>query len=290
MKTGFIGLGAMGGPMARNLERAGWLTAAWNRTPERAREWIEDTGRIAASPREVAQRCELIVLSVSRDRDVLEMVETLAPALQAGAIVADTSTVGSRTAVQAADTLARRDAHFLDCPVSGGVEGARNATLVMMAGGAQEALERARPALSAIAANVVHIGPTGSGQAAKAVNQLMAAGINQAVTEALAFGETLGLDMQRVVETIAQGAAGNWFLGHRGKSMLQGRYAPGFKVALHQKDLEIVRVMAAEHGIALPLAEATRKDYARLMAEGHGDEDISALFRLKRREPDSRPG
>ncbi len=137
--------------------------------------------------------------------------------------------------------------------------------------------------MSKIADNVVHMGPTGSGQATKAVNQIMAAGINQAVTEALAFGEAMGLDMNKVIDVVGSGAAGNWFLSHRGKTMVAGSYAPGFKVALHHKDLEIIQRMARDRSRwPLSVVANTLADYEQLMHEGHGDEDISALYRLKK--------
>ena len=153
----------------------------------------------------------------------------------------------------------------------------------MMVGGDESVLDRARPTLEAIAANIAYIGPSGSGQACKAVNQLLAAGINQAVTEALAFGEVMGLDMDKVVDIVATGAAGNWFLDHRDKTMLAGNYAPGFKLALHHKDLAICQAMLQDACDAkLPMIEMTLIHYQRLMEQGFGDEDISALFRLKK--------
>ena len=154
----------------------------------------------------------------------------------------------------------------------------------MMVGGDEAILARVRPALNAIAANIVHIGPTGSGQASKAVNQIMVAGINQAVTEALAFGKGMGLPMDKVVDIVATGAAGNWFLEHRGKTMLAGSYEPGFKLALHHKDLSICQAMTKSLSEnALPIIEMTLIHYQKLMDEGYGDEDISALFRLKQK-------
>ena len=195
----------------------------------------------------------------------------------------DTSTVSSATARQAAEILAKTGVDFLDCPVSGGVEGAKNGTLAMMAGGDGGALARAEGTLGSIAATITLIGPTGSGQACKAVNQIMCAGINQAVTEALAFGEAMGLGMNKVVDVVAKGAAGNWFLDHRGKTMLVDDNATGFKLNLHHKDLTICKAMMQELGRgSLPLVDMTLRHYEQLMEQGYGDEDISALYRLKR--------
>jgi 3-hydroxyisobutyrate dehydrogenase len=281
MKTGVIGLGAMGAPIARNLHQAGYLAAVWNRSPDRAAQLHADTGvYIASSPADLATRCELVILSVSADADVLEVIDALRPGLRANAIVVDTSTVSRDTARAAAARL-RPDAVFLDAPVSGGIEGARNGTLAMMIGGDADVLARIRPVLDSIAGRVEHMGPVGAGQATKAVNQVMAAGINQAVSEALAFGAALGLPMDKVIEVLGSGAAGNWFLTHRGNTMTEGSYEPGFRVALHHKDLAICKQMAEQFGVALPVVEMTLIHYRRLMQAGFGDEDISALYREK---------
>ena len=284
MKTGVIGLGAMGSGMALNLYQAGHLHGVWNRTRSKAEEIAGQTGVLLfESPAELASECELILLCVSRDTDVLEVVEQVATMANPGSIVVDTSTVSSNTAKLAAVALAAKDVAFLDCPVSGGVEGARKGTLAMMVGGDPQVLARAEGTLSSIAATITLIGPTGSGQACKAVNQIMCAGINQAVTEALAFGEAMGLDMNKVVDVVAKGAAGNWFLDHRGKTMLADDNDTGFKLNLHHKDLTICMAMLKElDSVSLPLVDATLKQYEQLMEQGYGDEDISALYRLKR--------
>ena len=286
MKVGVIGLGAMGGHMALNFHKAGCLHSIWNRTPVKAEAIADKTGvKIAETPWQLAGECELIVTCVSRDNDVLEIMHSIATGIKPDTVIADTSTVNSETARQAAAIMQDKQAHFLDCPVSGGVEGARKGTLAMMVGGNETILDRVKPTLSAIAANIAYIGPAGSGQACKAVNQLMAAGINQAVTESLAFGLALGLDMDKVVDIVATGAAGNWFLDHRGKTMLAGKYNPGFKLSLHHKDLQICHDMLKNISEAsLPMIEMTLIHYQRLMDEGYGDEDISALFRLKKRQ------
>ncbi len=286
MQTGVIGLGAMGAYMAINFHKAGSLHRIWNRSREKAETIAKKTGvEIANSPEQLAKVCELIITCVSRDEDVLSVIERISTNIKPGTIVIDTSTVAADTAKKAAEILLKQGAHLLDCPVSGGVEGAKNGLLAMMVGGDKSALDRARPTLEAIAANIAYIGPTGSGQACKAVNQLMAAGINQAVTEALAFGEVMGLAMDRVVDIVASGAAGNWFLDHRGKTMLADSYAPGFKLELHHKDLGICQSMLKNTcDASLPMIEMTLIHYQRLMDEGHGGEDISALFRLKKKQ------
>jgi 3-hydroxyisobutyrate dehydrogenase len=286
MRVGVIGLGAMGANMARNLAKSDHLETVYNRTLSTAEILAKECAcSISMSPSELALQCELIILCVSRDADVLEMVNAIKEDINADTIVVDTSTVNSETAKQASTLLNKSNAHFLDCPVSGGVEGASNGTLAMMVGGDESILEKVRPTLESIAGNIVYIGSSGSGQATKAVNQIMAAGINQAVTEALAFGDAMGLPMDKVVDIVSTGAAANWFLDHRGKTMLAGTYEPGFKLALHHKDLEICKNMTETiSDNNLPIIEMTLIHYKRLMDKGYGDEDISVLFRLKKQQ------
>ncbi|MGD7035526.1 NAD(P)-dependent oxidoreductase [Methylotuvimicrobium buryatense] len=283
MKTGLIGLGAMGAGMARNLAKAGFLTGVYNRTADKTQALANELDvAVFDTPSELAAACEVILICVSRDEDVLEMVDAVAQTIKPGAIVVDMSTISSSTAKKAAEILSEKQVQFLDAPVSGGVEGAKKGTLAMMVGGSSETLEKIRPILASMATRILHMGPVGSGQATKAVNQIMAAGINQAVTEALAFGEAQGLPMDKVIEVVSGGAAGNWFLEHRGPTMMQGTFAPGFKLALHHKDLEICRAMAENADTPIPLAEMTLLNYAQLMDQGFGNEDISALYRLKK--------
>jgi len=284
MDIGFIGLGAMGLPMARNLHKAGLLVGVWNRTRSQAEALAGETGvAVAADPGELARRCDVVFTCVSADEDLAAVIDALLPGLSAGSTVVDTSTVSQAAARDAARRLAGVGADFLDAPMSGGVEGARQGTLAMMVGGDAGVLERVRPALDALSGRIAHMGPVGAGQAAKAVNQVMVAGINQAVSEALAFAEALGLPMDRVIETTSAGAAGNWFLSHRGATMTSGHFEPGFKVALHRKDLTICRDMAQAYGVSLPMVEMTLVHYRRLCDAGYGDEDISALFREKQK-------
>ena len=282
MRVGFVGLGAMGTSMARNLHRAQLLTAVWNRTAAKAQVLGAELGVAApATLAELARACEAIVLCVSADADVREVVAVLAPALSAGALVIDCSTVGAETARQAAALLAPRGADFLDCPVSGGVEGAREGTLAIMAGGSAAAFERALPVLAALGRTIAHFGPTGAGQAAKATNQIMCAGIIEAVAEAMAFARAQGLPLEKLVETLGKGAGSSWYFVHRAPNMVRGAYPAGFRVRLHAKDLGICHDMAARFGVALPVVERMLAEYAELVARGFGDEDISATFRLK---------
>ncbi len=283
MKVGMIGLGAMGIGMARNLAKAGFLSAVYNRTTAKA-QTLATQLQISCfdSPETLAAEVDVVLICVSADQDVLAIVNALSITIKPGTIVVDMSTVSRNTAEKAATLLGQRQALFLDAPVSGGVEGAKNGTLAMMVGGDSDVLVQVRPVLLAISNRIIHIGAIGSGQATKAVNQIMGAGINQAVTEALAFAKAQGLPMDKVIDVISGGASGNWFLQHRGASMIKGTFTPGFKLALHHKDLKICQEMAAQKHITIPLTEQTIADYSQLMAQGFGDEDISALYRLKR--------
>jgi 3-hydroxyisobutyrate dehydrogenase len=282
LKTGFIGLGAMGVGMSRNLHQAGLLSAVWNRTTDKATALGAETGAmVAATPAEVARTCDVVVLCVSADDDVLSLIEAILPAARPGLTVIDCSTVSSATARTAAERLAERGADFLDCPVSGGVEGARKGTLAIMCGGDESVLTHVKPVLAAMGPTIAHMGPTGYGQAAKATNQILCAGAIQAAADAMAFAKAEGLPLDRVIETLGKGAGGSWYFVNRAPFMARQSYPPGFRVRLHDKDLRICEDMAARHGVTLPTVEMTRRDYARLMSDGHGDEDISTLFRLR---------
>jgi 3-hydroxyisobutyrate dehydrogenase len=282
MKVGFIGLGAMGAPMAGHLHARGLLAVVGNRSGSKALTLAQSLGVGAARDANDFAGCDLVMLCVSEDADVLQNVGALASVLRAGAVVVDHSTVARDTALRAAALLAPQRIDFLDAPVSGGVEGARNGKLSIMVGGDAAVLERARPALDAYAARITHMGPQGAGQATKAVNQVLVAGIAQAVCEGLALGERLGLDAERLLPTLGAGAAGNWFLEKRGATMLRDEFKPGFKSAHLLKDLRIVQAMAQAAGIRHPVIDQSLADYAELVARGHGDEDTSALLRLKR--------
>ena len=280
--AGFIGLGAMGLPMARHLHAHGLLAAVGNRSAAKAQALAAELG--VAAPGTLAQlaaQCTRIAMCVTADADVLGCVAALRPGLRKDAIVIDHSTVAPETAQRAAALLAEVGAHFLDAPVSGGVEGAHNGKLSVMVGGDEAMLERARPLLECYAARITWMGSSGSGQATKAVNQVLVAGIAAAVCEGLALGAALGLAPERLLPTLAAGAAGNWFLDRRGASMLRGEFDVGFKLALLHKDLGIVQRIARGAGCDHSVIDKALVDYARLMAQGHGDEDISALIRLK---------
>ena len=283
LRVGFLGLGAMGAPMARNLHRAGLLQAVWNRSPDKAQALASELG-VAAPPSlsGFPQTLNAVVVCVSADGDVRSVIEGMAPGLAAGSLVIDCSTVSADTARWAESFLAPRGVKFLDAPVSGGVEGAQKGTLAIMCGGSAEAFAAAQPVLAAMGKTIEHFGPAGAGQATKATNQIMCAGIIRACAEAMAFAGAHQLPLDRVVSTLGAGAGSSWYFVHRAPNMVRGAYPAGFRVKLHAKDLGICRDMAAKLGVSLPVVDSMLAEYAELIAQGHGDEDISATHRLKK--------
>jgi 3-hydroxyisobutyrate dehydrogenase len=272
----------MGTHMARNLHRSGLLTGVWNRTAGRAAALAQELKCHAfASLAELAGNCEAVVICVSADDDLRAVVAGLDAGLSPNMIVIDCSTVGSATAREMHDHLAALGVGFLDCPVSGGVEGARNATLAIMAGGDESVFGRALPILEKLGKTVAYFGASGAGQAAKATNQIMCAGIIQAVGEAMAFAHAEGLPLERLIETLGKGAGSSWYFVNRAPFMANNHFPAGFRVRLHDKDLRICRDMAAKRGAVLPVVESTLHEYERLIEGGFGDEDISSIYRLK---------
>ncbi len=273
----------MGRPMAGHLAARGLLAVVGNRSIDKAETLASELGvRAAQSAKDFAD-CDVVALCVTADADVLANVDALAAVMQPGSVVIDHSTVSSATAQTAAARLAAKGIGFLDAPVSGGVEGAINGKLSIMVGGSAADLAKAQTALQAYGLRITHMGEVGTGQATKAVNQVLVAGIAHAVSEGLALGEKLGLDPERLLPTLGAGAAGSWFLEKRGPTMLRDEFKVGFKLALLHKDLKIVDAMAQAAGTRRDIIQKSLTDYAQLMAEGYGDDDISALIRLKRR-------
>lgn len=283
MKAGFIGLGAMGWHMAAHLARKELLGGVWNRTTGTAERFAREFGaRVAATPDELWKTCDVVVLCVTADEQVLGLIDRLAVPEGRGKLVVDTSTVARETAVEAARELAAAGARFVDAPITGGTEGAKNGTLTFMVGGHESDVARAAPLFRAMGSRSVHMGLVGAGQATKAVNQVVVAGIAQAVTEGVAFAEALRLPVDKVLEVVGSGAAGSWFMTNRGRNFIANEYPLGFKLALHLKDLYICRTMARTLGGKLPVTEATIPLYEQLKQQGYGDEDISTLYRANK--------
>ena len=281
----WIGLGALGAPMAHNLLQAGHALTVFNRTASSCEPLQAAGARVAGSPAEAAREAEALLLCVSDDRAaeaVLlgpEASEAAIHGLRPGALVIDCSTISPGTSRRLGAALAERDIRYVDAPVTGGTEGAKAGTLSVLVGGATEDLDRARPLLEILGGSITHFGPVGSGQEAKAVNQVLVAGSYAAVAEALQLAERLGLDRQQVVSALKSGAAGSWALEHRSAQMINDHYPLGFKLALHRKDLAIALEAAEAQQLELPVSRLVAAMEDSLLADGHGDLDVSVLAR-----------
>jgi 3-hydroxyisobutyrate dehydrogenase len=285
MRVGFVGLGTMGGAMAANLARAGFAVTAWNRTAGRAAE-LSDLGvALAPTAAAAAAASDLIVTMVSDTPDVeavLFGLDGVADGATRGSLVVDMSTISPSATRDFATRLAERGVAMLDAPVSGGSEGAKKGTLSIFVGGDAADLERARPVLTAMGTTITHLGPIGSGQAAKAVNQVILAGTYLGVAEGIVLAIKAGLDVEALVAALSGGAAQSWVLANRSGRMLANDYPLGFKVALHRKDLGIALQLARETGAALPVSAMVEALEAGLIGRDHGDEDMSAVARTIR--------
>jgi 3-hydroxyisobutyrate dehydrogenase len=281
-RLGFLGLGTMGAAMAGLLARAGYPLSVWNRTPGRATELVALGATEAGTPAAAAAAADVVVICVSDTPDVEAVLfgpNGVAEGAAPGSLVVDCSTIAPSGSRSFAARLAERGVAFVDAPVSGGSEGARNATLTIFVGGESTDVERARPILSVLGRTITHVGPVGAGQAVKAVNQVILAGAYLGVAEGIVLAMKAGLDVDQVVEALGGGAAQSWVLANRSGRMIANDYPLGFRVALHRKDLDIALAMARELGAVLPVSALAAQLEAGLIASGHADEDMSALAR-----------
>ena len=276
----WIGLGALGAPMAHNLLRAGHGLTVFNRTASSCEPLRAAGARVASSPADAAREAEVLLLCVSDDNaaEAVLLGEAI-HGLRPGSLVIDCSTISPATSRRLAAALAEQGIGYVDAPVTGGTEGAKAGTLSVLVGGELQDLERARPLLEILGGSITHFGPVGSGQDAKAVNQVLVAGSYAAVAEALQLAERLGLDRRQVVAALKGGAAGSWALEHRSTQMINDHYPLGFKLALHRKDLAIALEAAAAQQLELPVSRLVAAMEDALIADGHGELDVSALAR-----------
>jgi 3-hydroxyisobutyrate dehydrogenase len=284
-RIGFVGMGTMGAAMAANLRRAGYEVTVWNRTPGRAASVTALGAREAATPAEAAGDADIIVTCVSDTPDVEAVLfghQGIAEGLAAGSLVIDCSTISPSATSGFAARLAEAGIAFVDAPVSGGSEGARQATLTIFVGGEPAAVERARPVLEAMGKTITHFGPAGSGQAVKAVNQVVISGVYLAVAEGMVLAMRAGLDPEAVVSALGGGVAGSWILANRSGKMIRNDYPLGFRTSLHLKDLTIALELARTLGVTLPVTALAAQLEAGLVARGYGDEDMSNLARAIR--------
>ena len=281
-RIGMVGLGALGLPMAVNLQRAGYALQVHTRSRQAESDPALAGAQSCASAAAAADGADVLLLCVSDDaavNAVLFGTNGAATRLKPGSIVIDCSTISPKGAQDAAIALQQQGVRFLDAPVTGGTEGARAGTLTVLVGGDAEVLEQVRPLLEVIGGGIHHFGPVGSGQQVKAVNQVLVAGSYAAAAEAIALGQQLGLPMPAVVEALRQGAAGSWALSHRASAMLEGHYPLGFKLALHHKDLGIALEAAEAAHIDLPISSLVQRMEQQLMDAGYSDDDVAALHR-----------
>ena len=290
LSLGFVGLGAIGLPMAINLHRADFQMRVHtrSRSAEPSPE-LEGAAR-CSSPADASTGVDVLLLCVSDDAAVEEVLfgpNGAASQLSAGSVVLDFSTIAPATAQRCAERLAGQNVHYLDAPVTGGTEGAKRGSLTVLVGGASQPLERVRPILEAIGGSIHHFGSVGRGQQVKAVNQVLVAGSYAAVAEAISLGQRLDLPMPQVIDALKNGAAGSWALEHRSSAMLEGSYPLGFRLSLHRKDLGIALEASKAVQLDLPVTSLVEQLELDLINNGHGDEDVSALHRWNQTKQES---
>jgi 3-hydroxyisobutyrate dehydrogenase len=284
MKLAFLGLGVMGYPMAGHLAKAGHQVTVYNRTAAKAEAWVREYGgRSGASPAEAAKGAEIVFTCVGNDDDIRQVAmgaEGAFSGMAAGALLADHTTASADVARELAAHGRQKGLGFLDAPVSGGQAGAVNGKLTIMVGGDAQAFKRAEPVMAHYGRAVTLMGPAGSGQLTKMVNQICIAGLVQALAEGLNFAERAGLDPKQVVEVISKGAAQSWQMENRAHTMVEGKFDFGFAVDWMRKDLAICLAEARRNKAALPVTALVDQFYARIQERGGRRWDTSSLIHL----------
>ena len=286
-KAAFLGLGVMGYPMAGHLAAAGHEVSVFNRTAEKAENWVaQHGGRHAATPAEAAKDAEFVFACVGDDADIKAV--TVGPdgafsSMAEDAVFVDNTTASADIARELYQAARSQNMHFIDAPVSGGQAGAENGKLTVMCGGDAAAFARAEPLMACYGAKVTHMGDAGAGQLTKMVNQICIAGLVQGLSEALAFGRNAGLDMDKVLGVVSGGAAQSWQMENRGTTMVRDEFDFGFAVDWMRKDLRICMAEAAQNGSELPVTALVSQFYASLSHQGFGRNDTSSLIRLLKR-------
>lgn len=281
MKVGYIGLGIMGKPMAKNILKGGFSLVVYNRSQAAVEELVHAGALRASSPQEVAEQVDVIFTNLPDSPDVEKVVlqeHGILAGAHTGLIYVDNSTIKPMVARQLAALLAEKGIMSLDAPVSGGEIGAINGTLSIMVGGPQAALERVRPILNTIGKTITHVGESGAGQIAKAANQIMVAAQMVAMAELLIFAQQAGADPQKVIQAIQKGAAQCWTLDNKPQRLFDGNRTPGFKAGLQAKDLNIIMESSREFGVPLPLTAITTQLYQAMLQNGMQDLDNSAVI------------
>lgn len=280
-RIGFIGLGIMGKPMARNLMNAGYELVIHNRSRGAVVELAAAGAIPAGSPRDVAAQVKTVITMLPDSPDVRDVVfseDGLLGTMGNGSLLIDMSTISPVTALEVEEALSARGAHALDAPVSGGDKGAIAGTLSIMAGGRAEDFERAKPIFEAVGKTIVHVGDSGAGQIVKACNQIVVALTFEAVSEALVLGSKAGVDPHKIVHVLSGGLAGNKVLELRGASMLEHNFQPGFRIKLHRKDLGIALDAGKSYDVSLPVTALVNQMFTAMVTAGRGDLDHSSLL------------
>ena len=276
----FIGLGVMGYPMAGHLAKAGYSTCVYNRTTAKAEQWCKDySGSSAATPREAAADADFVFVCVGNDDDLRSVIygdDGVLAGIKDDAVLVDHTTASADVAREIAE---KASVAFLDAPVSGGQAGAENGVLTVMMGGEQDSYERVKPVISSYARAAELLGPVGSGQLTKMVNQICIAGLVQGLSEGLHFAQKAGLDGAKVVDVISKGAAGSWQMENRGLTMLKDEFDFGFAVDWMRKDLDICLAESERNGAKLPITKIVNDYYAEIQQMGGGRWDTSSLIR-----------
>ncbi len=282
----FVGLGVMGFPMAGHLQQAGYSTTVYNRTTTKAEDWKDrHGGKTASTPAEAAVGSQIVFMCVGNDDDVRSVVygdTGVLAGMEAGSVLVDHTTASAEIAKEIAEVGETQNIGFIDAPVSGGQAGAENGQLSVMCGGKEETFEIVESVISVYAKAVNLIGPVGSGQTTKMVNQICIAGLVQGLSEGLDFGRRAGLDMEKVIAAISQGASGSWQMSNRSETMLEREFDHGFALDWMRKDLDIVFNEASRIGAKLPITAMVDEYYAQLQDQGHGRWDTSSLIELLR--------
>ena len=272
----------MGRGMAANLLRAGFELVVWNRTESRMEPLVAQGARAAKTPADLASQVDVVIICVSDTEDVVSVIDGddgVASGAREGTLVIDMSTISPRVTIELADILRKQGCHMLDAPVSGGSEGAERGTLSIMVGGDAEQLDRARSFFEAMGRTITHVGPSGSGQKVKLVNQMLVVGNMLAVSEALVFAVSAGLDLERTLEAVTGGAAGSWMLKNRGPQCIARDWRPGFTIDLQQKDVRLALEAADECGAPAIVTSTCFHLYRTLQRRGLGDEGNHALIK-----------
>jgi 3-hydroxyisobutyrate dehydrogenase-like beta-hydroxyacid dehydrogenase len=283
-KVAFIGLGVMGHHMAGHLKSGGHDVTVYNRTAAKAEAWVkEHGGASAATPRAAAEGCDIVFCCVGNDNDLRGVVlgdDGIFAGMKTGATLVDNTTASANVARELYDEAGSRGLDFIDAPVSGGEAGAQNGALTVMCGGDQDVFDAVRPVIDCYARAVTLLGPVGSGQLTKMVNQICIAGLLQGLSEAMNFGSRAGLDMDKVLDVISKGAAQSWQMENRGNTMCRGEFEFGFAVDWMRKDLSICLEEAENNGARLPATALIDQFYAQVQARGGKRWDTSSLMHL----------